>query len=498
MATATRPARVSPAAIETEQARRHLHRFAQEAWHVIEPATTFVDNWHIRVICEHLEAVSRGEVRKLVINIPPRHMKSLLVSVFWPAWTWIDFPAKRMIYASYAEKLSDKHSVLCRRILQSRWYQERWGERWTFAGDQNLKRFYENTVGGFRMATSVGGVATGEGGDLFVVDDPHNVAEVESEVKRESVIDWYDGAISTRLNSPTAARVIIMQRVHEEDLSGHLLAADREWEHLVLPAEFEPTHPYRHLDDPRTDHGELLWPDLWDQKWITEKRAELGSYRYAGQYSQAPAPLEGGIFRKAWWGRYDEPPPMAQVIESWDMAFKDTDGSDYVVGQVWGRDLANRYLLAQIRARLDFVATCEAVEALAAFTRARWPKARGAILVEDKANGSAVIAALRKRIAGLIAVEPEGGKESRAHAVAPEVEAGNVYLPASDVIACPVDDRWKATTVDDFLHELGTFPNAAFDDQVDAFTQALIRLRARASRPTVAAGGYSPARLADR
>lgn len=489
-------------AVRSELATRHLRRFIREAWHVVEPATTYQHNWHIDAICEHLEAVTRFEIPKLIINVPPRHMKSLAVSVFWPAWVWVSEPHRKFLYASYAATLSTKHSVLTRRLIDSRWYQDRYGDRFNLATDANLKTRFENDESGFRLATSVGGVATGEGGDYLVIDDPHNVNEAESDAKRDGVAEWWDGAMSTRINNPLeAARVLIMQRVHETDLTGHL-TEQGDWTVLCLPAEYEPKHPFVYPDDPRSDEGEVLWPDRWGADWLAEKRRELGSYRYAGQYQQRPAAAEGGILQKRWWGSY-EPyrwPQIAELIASWDCAFKDLDDSDFVVGQLWGRDGAAKYLLAQIRARLDLPGTLDAVAALS-----EWAIEQGfgthAKLVEDKANGSAVIQVLRREIPGLIAVEPQGGKEARAHAAAPEVEAGNVYLPVG-AIPCPADpeERWGPTPTDAFIEEAGSFPRGAHDDQVDAFSQAIIRYggRGRKKRRRVRTGGYDSGRMADR
>lgn len=481
-------------AVRAELAERSLARFVREAWPVVEPAATYQHNWHIDAMCEHLEAVTDFEIPKLVINVPPRHMKSLTVSVFWPAWVWLQAPWRRFLYSSYAEKLSIRDSVKTRRVIQSSWYQARWGDRFSLASDQNVKTKFETDEAGMRLATSVGGVGTGEGGDYLVIDDPHNVTEAESELKREGVIDWWDGSMSSRVNNPLeSARVLIMQRVHEEDLAGHLI--EQGWEVLCLPAEYEPNHPFVWPDDPRVAEGELIWPDRFDDDWIAEKKRELGSYRYAGQYQQRPAAAEGGILKRPWWKRYPalEWPELDEVLQSWDFAFKDLEDSDWVVGQLWGRDLANKYLLAQIRARLDFPASLDALRALTSWAERHGIRPNHAKLVEDKANGSAVMSVLRREIPGLIAVEPQGGKEARAHAAAPEVEAGNVYLP-EDLIPCPIDpeDRWAATPTDAFIHEAGTFPRGANDDQVDAFSQALIRYagRGKTRKRRVRTGGY--------
>ena len=220
--------------------QKSLRRFILGAWKVVEPATPFIPGFHLDAICDHLQAVSAGEIRNLLINIPPRHMKSLAVCVFWPAWEWITFPHRRFLFASYAQSLSERDSVRCRRLIESPWYQQHWSDRFTLSSDQNTKLRYDNNFAGCRIATSVGGAATGEGGDYVIVDDPHNVVDRESETKRVEALTWWDETMSTRLNDPKkGSKVIVMQRIHERDLSGHVLAQGG-YDHLYLPAEFEP------------------------------------------------------------------------------------------------------------------------------------------------------------------------------------------------------------------------------------------------------------------
>jgi predicted phage terminase large subunit-like protein len=473
--------------IDCELATRSLREFVRQAWHIVEPSTPFVPGWHIDAIVEHLEAVTRGEIRNLLINVPPRHMKSLLVSVFWPAWEWIRWPERRWLYSSYGAQLSIRDSIKCRRLIESPWYQHHFGHVFALTSDQNTKGRFDNNRSGYRLSTSVGGAATGEGGDRIVCDDPHNVQEAESDAVRKATLDWFDVVMSTRVNDPkTAAKVVVMQRCHQQDLSGHLIEQGG-WEHLCLPAEFDGAACTTSLgwSDPRTEHGELLWPDRFGPKEVADLKVSLGSYAAAGQLQQRPSPSGGGVIKRHWF-RYwqprgmDLPPVMVRLpdgveraivaiemprrvdeqIQSWDCAFKDLETSDYVVGQAWGR-LGPTYLLGdQIRGRMDFPATLNAVREL---TR-RFPGTM-AKLIEDKANGSAVIQMLYREIPGILPVNPEGGKIARAAAASPLIEAGNVYLPH------PLYAPW----VNDFIEECAAFPNGAHDDQVDAMTQALLR-----------------------
>jgi hypothetical protein len=265
--------------IEREQATRSLAEFVRQAWPIVEPSTPFVVGWHIDAIIEHLAAVTRGQIRNLLINVPPRHMKSLLVSVFWPAWEWIKWPERRWLYSSYGAQLSIRDSVKCRRLIESPWYQHRWRDRLALTTDQNTKGRFDNDRSGYRLSTSVGGAATGEGGDRIVCDDPHNVQEAESDSVRKGTNDWFDVVMSTRVNDPkTAAKVVVMQRCHQQDLSGHLLEQGG-WEYLCLPAEYEGSRRATSTGfvDPRQEHGELLWPERFGCREIDDLKISLGS-----------------------------------------------------------------------------------------------------------------------------------------------------------------------------------------------------------------------------
>lgn len=485
------------AALDQEIAKRSLAAYIRQAWHVVEPATEYVHGWHIDAIAEHLEACTRGEIKNLIINIPPRHAKSLLCCVFWPTWVWITHPAKRWLFSSYGENLAIRDSLKCRRIIQSSWYQSRWGELFKLTGDQNQKTRFDNDKTGYRIATSVGGMGTGEGGDFVVVDDPMKQADQHSVTARESVIDWWDNTMSTRGNDPAnVVKVVIMQRLHEQDLTGHLLErmeSDGEhYEHLCLPARYEKERQATSVgfSDPRKTPGELLWPERFTPAALARVESSMDSYAVAGQLQQRPSPDAGGIFKK-WHWRYWKPqgvrlPPVVvqvideetkeatsleieavdlpitfdEMLQSWDMAFKDTKASDFVAGQVWARVGTSKFMLDYFKERADINASIRAVKT---FTE-KWPNAY-AKLVEDKANGPAVIQLLQGKEDGLIPVNPEGGKVARAHAASPSVESHNVYLPH------PALYGW----VDGFIDNCAAFPNGAHDDDVDAFTQAMIR-----------------------
>jgi predicted phage terminase large subunit-like protein len=437
-------------------------------------------------MCEHLEAVTLGQIRDLLINVPPGMMKSLGACVFWPAWEWITRPERRWLFSAYASALALRDAVKCRALIGSPWYQEAFVRgAWALSDDQNAKSNFANSRTGFRMTTSPSAGTTGHRGDVIVVDDPIDAKAANSKVERDTVLFWWDHAMSNRLNDPqTGARVIIMQRLHDDDLSGHLLRKGG-WTHLRLPMEFEPKArcmvEATGWQDPRTKEGELLFPERFPRHVVDEEK-KGGSARFAGQYQQRPMPAEGGLFKRSWWRfwrhAHEDPIPALEdrtvvlpdafdaITLSWDCAFKKTNDSDRVAGGAWGELGANKYLLDLFWDRAAFTGTVREVRAQAE----RFPTYRE-ILVEDKANGPAVIDVLHNEVARIIPVDPEGGKEARAAATSPEVEAGNVFLP--------LHAKWR----DDYIEEHAGFPKASNDDAVDQQSQFLLRVKTRAATP---------------
>lgn len=449
--------------------RRHLIDFVRGAWRCVEPGTEFVCGRSVEAICNHLESVSRGEIRNLLINVPPGFSKSLLTEVFWPAWEWIERPATRWISVSFDAQLTLRDSRRMLAILQSDWYRRNYGDL-IVAGDRRIAAGnVANCGGGWRFTTSVEGKMTGRHCDIMVVDDPLKPQDV-SEATLASCKRWWTETVPSRFgNQSTGRRVIIMQRLHEEDLAG-LVLREPGWEVLRLPMRYEPGAHCRTSigQDWRTREGELLDPIRFPEDVVARMEREMGSRVAAAQLQQRPAPAAGAIFLRKWFKHYREPPArFDQYVQSWDCAFKDTDGSDFVCGQVWGVRGGEYYLLDQVHDRLDLPGTCEAILRM----RRAWPKAV-TILVEDKANGPAVIQTLGKRVSGLTAIEPEGGKLARANAVAPLYEAGNVWHPGPD----------RASWVDGTEEEMATFPFAAHDDRVDACSQALNYLYGKRTR----------------
>jgi predicted phage terminase large subunit-like protein len=480
--------------IERELARRKavasLAEFFRQGWHVLEPDTELVWNWHIDAVCEHLEAVAAGKIRRLVINIPPGHLKSLLCSVFFPAWQWLHRPGWRVLTCSYDMGLATRDSVRSRDLITSDWYQQTFAPEWSLKSDQNVKSYYENDRTGFRFCMATGSAATGYRGDCVVIDDPLNKRDKHSDAAIEESRRFVQEIVPTRLNDKKSDPIVlVMQRLHERDATGVMLRQGG-WDHLCLPSEFVPDRKCSTSigwSDPRTTDGELLFEGKFPADVLSEDKLNLGGAGFAGEHQQDPRPTGGGIFKEWWWCFWYpadvEPPPALiwkkpdgtlveatqaplpkafdRISDSWDLAFKGASDNDRVAGQRWATVGANAYLIDRVCDTLDFVATVAAIRLFASR-----PPGAPEKLVEDKANGPAIMSMLHDEIPGLVPVEPKGGKLVRAHAVSPYVEAGNVWLPH------PALFPW----VHDYLDELGKFPRGQHDDEVDSTTQALSRL----------------------
>lgn len=444
-----------------------FYAFLRAAWPIIEPNYPFVPGKHLEAMCVHLEAVYRRQIPNLLINIPPRHAKSTIVSVAYPAWVWIQEAGHKFIYASHDYALSIRDSVKCRALIRSEWYRDTFRIPWDISEDQDAKVKFENTQKGFRQAASAGGSIIGAGADTLVADDPHDPMAIGNDDQRQKVLDWYDQVFAIRIIDPKrTSKIIIMQRLHQLDLSQHVLSQGG-WEHLMLPAEFEPERKCKTSvwQDWRTIQDEPLWPERFGTPQIQELK-KMGSMAAAGQLQQRPAPAEGAVFKRAWLKFHVEQPQDLDLIAlSADLTFKDGVKNDFAVFQIWGRKQGQKYLLDQVRGRMGFNEQMVAFKALCA----KWnPHAKW---IEDTANGPALIAALSKEVHGIIPIKPRGSKVARAEAVTPQFEAGNVFIP----------DPSKAPWVSDYIEELCTFPGAMNDDQVDTTTQALTQMSARPS-----------------
>lgn len=460
-----------------------LRDYVAEAWHVIEPATPYVPNWHIDAICEHLEAVTRGDIRDLLINVPPRHSKSILVAVMWPTWEWITAPHMRWLYASYAASLSIRDSLKCRRLIESPWYQRHWGGVYQLTGDQNVKSRYDTTATGYRIATSVGGTATGEGGQRLICDDPLSANDAHSDAVREAANTWWSETMSTRGNDvKTATRVIVMQRLHERDVSGFVLERGG-YEHLCLPAEYDEVRRSTILGnyDPRTVKGELLDPARFPREELEKLKADLRGAA-SGQLQQRPQPLVGNLFKREWWRRYRTLPALTRVEIVMDSAFKTGVANDPTVMDVWGTDgLGNYYLIDEWRDKVEYPELLRSAHDLHAKHRAL--ALTVPVVIEDKASGQSAIQTLSRPLPTqsgttlpALPVLPFPDKAdprevaiarlekfARAEGVTGLVQSGHVFIPE--------DTPW----VNDWVTEHADFPSALHDDRVDCTSMALTR-----------------------
>lgn len=447
-----------------------LLAFARGCWHVLEPPSRpFVEGRAIQMVAEHLEAVTRGEIRRLVINIPPGFMKSLLVSVMWPAWEWgpKNMPGLRYILTSYSSDLTIRDNRRCRRIIESPWYERIWGENFELTSDQNAKERYDNNHTGFRIATSVAGVGTGERGDRVIIDDPHNVREAESESRRESVLQWFTEVMPTRINDPArSAIVVIMQRVHQHDLSGHIISKELGYEHLCLPMEYEHDHPHRCAKDWRRDDGELLWPERFTQQYLeTDLKPTLsswgGSYAIAGQLQQRPSPRGGGMFKTGKLRYIDAPLSGGICVRGWDFAGSESSSAAWTAGvrlrmlngSITIEDVVRRrvspaefYDLVESTARRDGFETIQ-----------DFPQDPGQASLTQVHLLASKLHGLRFHFGS-----ESGSKEDRALPFAAQVEAGNVAV---------VRSGWTDT----YISEMNTFPTG-YKDQIDATSRGYSRI----------------------
>jgi len=476
---------------ERRAASASLYEFVKQSWHVVEPGVPFIPSWHIQEICEHLEAVTGGEIKRLLINIPPRHSKSTIVSVMWPMWEWFTDPAQKFLAASYSGNLSIRDNLKARRLIQSPWYQERWGHMFALAGDQNAKQRFENDKTGYRLATSVGGTATGEGGSRLILDDPHGAQDAQSDTMRESALEWFDMVWSTRLNNPkTDAMVTVMQRLHERDISGHILEDIGGWEHIKIPAEWDGVKRQTVLGpyDPRKKIGELICPERFGPEEITRLKQLLGTYGTAGQLQQDPQPAEGGILKVKYFQLWPADKPLPQfeyVLQSYDCAFTENTSGDPTACSVWAIfthggqrnamliDAWDEHLsYPELRARAikDWSTEYGGTTVKDGIRRARKPDR---ILVEAKASGQSLLQDLRLAKVPAVGYNPGmADKVSRAHQAAPTLELGLLWLPESGK-----NPGQPVSWAQPFLKQVGKFPVAEHDDYVDTMTQAIIYLK---------------------
>jgi predicted phage terminase large subunit-like protein len=481
-----------------------LYLFLRNAWKYMD-SSPWRDGWPIEAVAEHLQAVVDGDIKRLIINIPPRMGKSSITSVALPAWTWAQpdrsptsGPGVQFLHASYANQLSLRDSVKSRRLIESPWYQKMWGSRFKLNSDQNTKSRFSNDQGGERLITSIGAAVTGEGGSIIVIDDPNAAGEAFSDAIIETTIDWWDSTMSTRLNDPkTGAYIIIQQRLAENDLTGHVLSKDvGEWTHLCLPMRYEPDRSFVSSigwTDPRKEEGELLWPDRFGEAQVKGLERTLGPFASAGQLQQRPEPAGGGVIKREWWQLWDEAsfPPMDFIVASLDTAYTIKTSNDYSALSVWGvftsetKATAGRMVDAngrpmyvdrtyaepapkvmlmhawQVRMELH-----ELVEKVAKTAKAlKIDK----LIIENKAAGISVSQELRRLYGNenfaVQLYDPKSqDKLSRLYSVQHLFAEGMIFAP---------DRTWA----DQLITQVGQFPKGKHDDLVDTVSMSLRHLR---------------------
>lgn len=484
--------KADPVAVHDEVAMelsyRTMRHFVRYAWPAIEGRKPFISGWHIDCICEHLEAVFHRDLTRLIINIPPRHMKSTSASVAFPAWCWLHDPAEQFLLASYAHNLSIRDNVKCRRIIQSRFYQslldlaaDRSPEvfyhgRLELEGDQNAKERYQNNYTGYRLATSVDGAATGEGGSIILIDDANNIKDTESETKRNAVNVWFDEVMQTRLNDPSNdAFVIIQQRTHESDLTGHILETyGDEYTHLVLPARFEHEKPvsigFHGLPwwDEREEVGEPLWPERFSDKVLTSLEKVLGPYAAAGQLQQRPSPRKGSMFDSSEFvvTKADLGNKVVRRVRYWDKAGTDSKknkNAAYTAGVLVAKLRNGRFWIEDV-VRGQWNAT-ERERRIRQTAEMDGQSVRIFIEQEPGSGGKESAEISIRGLAGFIikADRPTGDKAVRAEPFSIQVNGGNVYVK---------DAEWTQ----DFIGEFTNFPVGKFKDQVDSASAGFNKL----------------------
>ena len=492
-------------AIDRELVRQGgLREFVQLAWPVIQPGErrALKWNWHLDAICDHFDAFMTGDITRLLINIPPRHTKSSVGSVSAPVWSWTFDPSIRMLTCSYRDMLSTRDARRSRLLIKSPWFQDRWGDKFKLVKDQDQKTQYENDQGGFRLSQSVGGGSTGEGGDLIVVDDPHNTRRAESDVERQNTLDWWDDEMQSRLDDQERGGfAIIMQRLHEKDLSGHVLDQDVGYVHLCLPTEHEPdrkctttfsmkvgrpgtglkTVEKKHFIDPRTEEGEPLDATRFPDKVIQDKKKRMSAYAFAGQELQRPAPRKGAMFDVDLIETVSEVPASATVIlRYWDKAGTDSKKAKgrgaWTAGVKMAKVLrgphSNKYIVIDVVRGQWGAGKREEVIKNTAIRDGVGVK----VIIEQEggSGGKESAESTIGNLAGFVAEadHPRGDKVLRAEPLAVQVDIGNLLVLKAD---------WNEV----FFHEMRMFPVGGAKDQVDAASAAFNKLT------EIQTGGYT-------
>lgn len=447
-------------AFDREIAKESFAEYVKMAWPVLEPTSELKWGWSLDAICEHLEAVTRGEILRLLMNVPPGCMKSLLTGVLWPSWEWgpKGLPGMRYLGTAHKQDLAVRDNLKARRLIQSAWYQQRWPIKLT--GDQNAKTKFENDSTGFREAMAFGSM-TGSRGDRVLLDDPLSVDHANSDADLKSAEITFTEALPTRVNNDGSAIVVIMQRLNEKDTSGIIIKRDLGYTHLCLPMRFEAERrcvTSIGFRDPRTVDGELLFPERFPETTVKALEKTMGSYAAAGQLQQRPAPRDGGMFKRAWFPIVRAVPAGTKFVRGWDLAATEGAG-DWTAGVKIGRQKNGRFIIANV---VRDQKSAAGVERLLTNTASQDGYQCEQSLPQDPGQaGKQQASYYIGKLAGYTAhaTTESGDKETRANPLSAQAEAGNVDILEGD---------WN----DVFLDELCVFPNGEHDDQVDGASRA--------------------------
>jgi predicted phage terminase large subunit-like protein len=453
-------AKASKARVLRALLRRDFPAFVRKVFATLESGQAFVPNWHLDAIAYQLERVRRGEIRRLIINMPPRSLKSVTASVAFPAFVLGHDPTRRIICVSYSGDLAKKHANDFRATVEAPWYRDLFPIM--RIGQKDSETEIELTARGFRLATSVGGTLTGRGGDLIIIDDPLKPDDAYSETKRNAANEWFKNTLLSRLDDKrTGAIIIVMQRIHMDDLAGFVTSQSDEWEVLNLPAiaATDEVIPISYTEVHRRKAGEALSPTREPISVLENLKLQLGSDAYSAQYQQTPVPPGGAMIKRDWIRRYTQLPPRRErslILQSWDTASKGGPENDFSVCTTWFMTHDRRwYLLDVWRRRVDYPALKTAVRNLAS------EHAANRVLVEDAGAGTALVQELLGEVHGILAVIADCNKITRMSIASAKFESGLVFLPE------------RAPWLADFEAELFAFPGSRHDDQCDSVSQAL-------------------------
>lgn len=493
--------------IDAHECEESFSQFTRSVWPVIDPAP-YKHNWSMDALADHLTGVMLGHIPKLCVTQPPRTMKSTMVSGCFPAFVWAQSkrlplcgPHVKFVGVSYDPQLTIRDATKSRRIIDSEWYQARYGRRFSIMDDRDRTAMYENSAGGFRFSTSIEGGLTGEGGDIILIDDPISAKKANWESARDTVNEWWDGTVQTRLNDQqTGAKIIIMQRLHEDDLVGHVLDREEGWVHLNLPMEFDPALDTRtwingHLfwEDPRTEPEELLWPERFPRHVVDALKTSMGPFSASAQLQQQPTPRGGSIIDRMWWQVWPAPgfdatkfPLCSLIVGSVDTAYGEKDENAFNAMTVWGvfadqKERANVVMMEAWRARLPLLGVYPEDAKTEDERKPHWGLAErvadtiqrrnmDVCLIEDKTRGGDLakeVARLLRRYnyqCQIVMILPEGNKVARLHACQPMFADSRVWAPVK---------AWADTVIT----EVSQFPKSKFADYTDTVSQSISWLR---------------------